>query len=32
MEALELIIAAGVLWNAGLQTLWFYRTKDKHKN
>ena len=27
---LEILVLFFVAWNAILQTVWFYRTKDKH--
>jgi len=29
-DKIELIVMIGVVWNAGLQTLWYIQTKDKH--
>jgi len=30
MDSIEVIVCIGVIWNAILQTVWFWRTKDKH--
>ena len=30
MDALEIFVSVGVWGNFVLQSIWFYRTKDKH--